>query len=126
MWIPPPGCGLRLLLFVRRGDILLRCSDASDRVAAALLGRFLPRLGPLGFLAALFFWDLRRPARLGPDVWEHRPRSTERCGPAGVAPIAAMQRGLLFGGRPVGAQLFERNKGDAIRQGLEVGREPAE
>src|ERR1700730_15431855 len=56
MWIAPAVLGQPHLLFVRRGDILLRCSDASDRVAAALLGRFLPRLGPLGFLAALFFW----------------------------------------------------------------------
>src|ERR1700730_18699861 len=55
MWIAPAVLGQPHLLFVRRGDILLRCSDASDRVAAALLGRFLPRLGPLGFLAALFF-----------------------------------------------------------------------
>src|SRR4030081_3393029 len=55
MWIAPAVLGQPHLLFVRRGDILLRCSDASDRVAAALLGRFLPRLGPLVFLAALFF-----------------------------------------------------------------------
>src|SRR5437762_7266081 len=34
------------LHFVRRGRILLRCGSAS-RVTAALLGRFLPRLGPL-------------------------------------------------------------------------------
>src|SRR4030088_1750083 len=114
MWIAPPVSGLLLLLFVRRGDILLRCSDASDRVAAALLGRFLPRLGPLGFLAALFFWVFASLGDSGPTL----------CG--GEAPIAAMQRRILFGGRPVGAQLFERNKGDAIRQGLEVGREPAE
>src|SRR5437763_17032177 len=47
------------LHFVRRGRILLRCGSAS-RVTAALLGRFLPRLGPLlhqkrpFFLSVLF------------------------------------------------------------------------
>src|ERR1700724_317192 len=54
MWIGGNFLGPYLLHFVRRGGRLLRCSDASDRVAAALLGRFLPRLGPLAPLAALF------------------------------------------------------------------------
>src|SRR5262245_29851589 len=39
--------------------MLLRWSDTSDRVAAALLGRFLPRLGPLAPLAALFLGAAR-------------------------------------------------------------------
>src|SRR5438309_11723665 len=46
------------LHFVRRGRILLRCGSAS-RVTAALLGRFLPRLGPLLHQKRPFFlWVL--------------------------------------------------------------------
>src|SRR3954471_15964271 len=46
------------LHFVRRGRILFRCGSAS-RVTAALLGRFLPRLGPLLHQKRPFFlWVL--------------------------------------------------------------------
>ncbi len=40
--------GVRIpLFFVQRGGIFLQCGSAISRVTAALLGRFLPRLGPL-------------------------------------------------------------------------------
>jgi hypothetical protein len=44
----------KTLRFVQRGRILLRCGSAS-RVIAALLGRFLPRLGPLAHRKRPFF-----------------------------------------------------------------------
>jgi hypothetical protein len=43
------------LLFVRRTDILLQRGSAIPRAAAALLGRFLPRLGPLATASGPFF-----------------------------------------------------------------------
>src|SRR5215475_2704530 len=43
------------LLFVRRTDILLQRGSAISRAAAALLGRFLPRLGPLAPASGPFF-----------------------------------------------------------------------
>jgi hypothetical protein len=43
----------KLLHFVRRSRILLRCGSAC--AIAALLGRFLPRLGPLANASGPFF-----------------------------------------------------------------------
>src|SRR5580658_2846651 len=45
------------LQFVQRGRILLRCGSAFG-VIAALLGRFLPRLGPLANASGPFFFSL--------------------------------------------------------------------
>jgi hypothetical protein len=45
------------LQFVQRGRILLRCGSAFG-VIAALLGRFLPRLGPLANASGPFFFFL--------------------------------------------------------------------
>jgi hypothetical protein len=44
----------KALQFVQRGRILLRCGSAFG-VIAALLGRFLPRLGPLANASGPFF-----------------------------------------------------------------------
>src|SRR5262245_35746965 len=51
--------GKRPLLFVRRGSILVQRGNAFPRIPAALLGRFLPRLGPPASLGGLFFCRLR-------------------------------------------------------------------
>ena len=50
---------------MQRDGILLQCGSA--RVTAALLGRFLPRLGPLAPLAALF--SFRAPMMDPDDVF---------------------------------------------------------
>jgi hypothetical protein len=44
-----------VLRFVRRGGILLQRGKAIHRLPAALLGRFLPRLGPLAPASGPFF-----------------------------------------------------------------------
>src|SRR6185437_2120386 len=75
--------GLRTLIFVRR-DVAY-CS-AVARATAALLGRFLPRLGPLAPASGPFF----------------------------------VRRGL-FGSRPIGAQLLERDFAQSLRQSVHIG-----
>src|SRR5262249_60650985 len=50
--------GKRPLRFVRRGSILVQRGNAFPRIPAALLGRFLPRLGPPASLGGPFFCRL--------------------------------------------------------------------
>src|SRR3981189_2443807 len=45
------------LHFVRCG--VCCCGAVAPRVTAALLGRFLPRLGPLAIASGPFFWSVR-------------------------------------------------------------------
>src|ERR1700732_3915580 len=56
----------RHLPFVRRGGILLQRGIATCRVPAALLGRFLPRLGPLAPASGPFFCAAAICARAAP------------------------------------------------------------
>src|SRR5689334_3551656 len=94
--------------------MLLRCSDASDRVAAALLGRFLPRLGPPAPPTALFSLALAEKladSRGGPCDKGHAGRGTCRascsdcCYAAGATRpppdrAATPRAGWPRGGRP--------------------------
>ena len=107
---------------MRRGGILLRCGS-DRRVTAALLGRFLPRLGPLATASGPFFWavelgrtrgdagrtapqrrSIRRPrGRAAAPAAESRPagrpgfrdrrRRSER-GRALVAPLVHVERAV--------------------------------
>src|SRR5260370_24601079 len=121
------------LRFVQRGRILLRCGSAFG-VIAALLGRFLPRLGPLVYSSGPFF--LRRSFtpqasfRDGPkdqtsDVrlhigesrdsgFEASPRSqTRQLARRGMTTVS---RQTLFCRRLEWPEVAERNGGPRIRQ----------
>src|SRR5665647_2557893 len=82
---------LETLIFVRRG---VDYCNAVARAIVALLGRFLPRLGPLANASGLFFWG---------DGF-----------------------GRLFGRRPIGVQLFQRDLAQALRQRVQVASQPPE
>src|SRR5204862_5672574 len=86
---------LFLLHFVRCG--VSYCGAVAPRVTAALLGRFLPRLGPLAPRAAPF-----------------------SCAEIGTWPRA---RNLVrsFGGSAVGPQFLQRDFGKPVGQKFEVG-----
>src|SRR6185503_9595499 len=55
----------KVLIFVRRG---VNYCNAVARAAAALLGRFLPRLGPLAPASGPFFWQAEKLLSRGP-IW---------------------------------------------------------
>src|SRR5262245_15251255 len=62
---------LFLLPFVRCG--VCCCGAVAPRVTAALLGRFLPRLGPLATASGPFFCGrLHLPAPAEPRIVDHR------------------------------------------------------
>src|SRR5262245_54344838 len=121
------------LLFVRC-DVCC-CGAVAPRVTAALLGRFLPRLGPLATASGPFFcmrgnaahhrssravagWIVRLTIasrkHAAPAAWPRRRRGH------------ANGRRYLFRRRPVGAQLLVRERGKPLRQRLQVGGQTVE
>jgi hypothetical protein len=89
--------------------MLLQCgNERVSPVTVALLGRFLPRLGPLPQGERPFF--LRFLPRLGPL-------------PQGERPFFLTVRAGLFGGGSVRPQLFDWDLGEPIGQYFELLRQ---
>src|SRR5262249_35286354 len=74
------------------------CGAVAPRVTAALLGRFLPRLGPLAHRERPFFFFISR------DDARH-----------------ARSRDALLGGGAIGSKLLDRNLGQSLGQRFEIG-----
>src|SRR5579872_1225999 len=90
------------------GALAYCCGAVAPRAIAALLGRFLPRLGPLAFASGPFFF-LERLKRLSgrPERATGRPELTR---------IQSAVRAILFRGGLERAEIAERNGGERVGQ----------
>src|SRR6266446_10978125 len=95
---------LFLLRFVRCG--VSYCGAVAPRVTAALLGRFLPRLGPLASAGGPFFFVECAPGSFG---WRYLGRAHD-----------------LLSSCAVGVKLLNRDVGQAAGEQFEIGSEGGE
>src|SRR5262249_10941814 len=107
--------GKRPLLFVRRGSILVQRGNAIPRIPAALLGRFLPRLGPPASLGGPFFCRLHNvsaraglPCRYGTSAKRGVSCCSHVTGGLLQCKIAGRRFCALLGGGAIRLELLHR------------------